>query len=99
MSIVTALTTALYSRLSGGSALTTALGGTKIYHLQAPDGAALPYVVYSQVSGGDLNDTPTREKSQVYYIRAYAASMTTAGTLDYLIDQLMRTNLGSISGW
>lgn len=98
MSIVNAITTSLYSRLSAGTALTNALGGTYIYHMQAPDGAALPYVVYSQVSGGDLNETPNREKSQLYFIRAYAASMGAAGTLDALVDALMRTNL-SVSGW
>ena len=46
MSAYNALNTGIYSTLSGGTALTTALGGTAIYYQQAPDEAALPYVVW-----------------------------------------------------
>ena len=38
---------AIQSALSGGTALITALGGTAIYHLEAPPLHPLPYVVYS----------------------------------------------------
>ena len=55
-----ALNTALYTKLSGGTALTGALGGTCIYHGVAPEGAALPYVVWSYAAGGADNFTRVR---------------------------------------
>lgn len=40
----------LYRTLSQSTAVTTALGGTAIYETLAPQGAAMPYIVY-QVQG------------------------------------------------
>lgn len=99
MSIQNALNTAMYSRLSGGTALITALGGTSIYWLQAPDGASLPYVVFSLQGGGDENITPRRMKNEVYFVRGYSAVSAQAGSIDALCDSLLHGKALSVSGW
>lgn len=68
------LGSAIYSKLSAATALTSLLAGTtSIYHLQAPDNATLPYVVFSTQAGGDENQTPIRRKNLLYFIRGYSA--------------------------
>ena len=76
---------AIYSQLANGTALTTALGGTAIYHLHAPDGAALPYIVFGWQGGGDLNIDPNETNESVQFVRVYAATDAQAGTIDGLI--------------
>jgi hypothetical protein len=46
--------TALYAKLTGASGL-AALVSTRVYNLQAPAGAAFPYVVITLVAGDNLN--------------------------------------------
>lgn len=47
--------------LVADSALTAALGGQRIYSLQAPEGAVLPYVILQIQGGGDVNSSPVAE--------------------------------------
>ena len=98
MSVLNALSAAIYSKLSGGAALTTLLGGAYIYHLQAPTDAALPYVVFSLQAGGPENITPSDMHNDVYFIRAYAASALVAGNIDAAISTLMQTVL-TVTGY
>ena len=95
---INALNAAIYSKLSGGTALVSALGGTCIYHGVAPEGAALPYVVWSYAAGGHENMTPRESVNAVIYVRAYAASAKTAAILDGYVAELMETKL-SVTGW
>ena len=95
---INALNAALYSKLTGGTALVSALGGTCIYHGLAPEGAALPYVVWSYAAGGHENMTPRESVNAVIYVRAYAASAKTAAILDGYVAELMETEL-SVTGW
>jgi hypothetical protein len=92
------LNTALYSTLSAGTALLSLLGGTAIYHLQAPDGAALPYLIYSWQGGG-----PTTEvrylTSQVEFIRAYGTTALQAGSIMAAADALLDYTPMTVSGW
>ena len=99
MSIYNALDTAIYNTLSGGTALTAALGGTAIYYQQAPDGAALPYVVWSYPAGGDDNLTSSRMKSMVAYVRGYADDAAQAGTIDAYCDALLHGKALTVTGW
>jgi len=99
MSVYNALNTAIYNALSGGTALTTALGGTAIYYQQAPDGAALPYVVWSYPAGGDDNLTSSRMKSMVAYVRGYAEKSAQAGTIDGYCDALLHGRVLTVTGW
>jgi hypothetical protein len=94
------LNTAIYSRLSTATALTSLLGGTRIYALQAPEGQALPYVCFSVQGGGDENQSPHRTKNWVVFVRAYASSNAQAGSIDALLDTaLHNVPFTGVSGW
>ena len=95
------LNTALYSRLSGATAITSLLAtGTPIYALQAPEGATLPYIVYSVQGGGDRNDTANRLKDLVVFVRAYATTNARAGSIDTQIDTALHlVPFSSVTGW
>lgn len=90
---------AIYSRLSGGTALVSMLGGTAIYHEAAPDGAALPYVVYSQVSGVINNDSANMVRYPSYFVRGYSTSNITAHQIDAACEALLHHATLTVSGW
>jgi len=96
-----AIDTAIYSRLQGTGALTTLLSGTTaIYHLQAPDGATLPYVVWSIQAGGDENLSRHRVKQLVYFVRGYSGvSAAQAGSIDAQLDTALHLVPLTVSGW
>ena len=94
-----AINSAIYSALSANSALITALGGTAIYHLQAPDNQALPYVVYSWQGGGGVNDNPHDDDESIRFVRAYAATAVQAGNIDALINPLLHKASLSVTGY
>jgi len=93
-----ALNAAIDTRLTGGTALVSALGGTAIYHGGAPEKKALPFVVWSYQAGGAENMTPNASVSEVVYIRAYAPTAKQAAQIDGIVASLMETNL-SVTGW
>jgi hypothetical protein len=106
MSIQTALNTAIYTKLTAGTALTSILaGGTaapSLYFEQAPDNAALPYVVWLLPS--ELDDNAITHRMKDVIVRAYgvAAAPAQAGTVDAQIDaQLHNATLsfGTASSW
>jgi len=99
VSIYNALNTSIKNKLSGGTALVTALGGTAIYYGQAPDQAALPYVIWSYQYGAPENITPHEMSVQLAYVRAYAAGAAQAGTIDGLICGLLHKEELSVVGW
>lgn len=88
-SIYTALNTALGSVLTGSTALTGALGSTAIYYLQAPEGQAVPFVLWSYQSENQENIEPSQLHQAVVYIRCYDTNAARAGTVDGLIDGLI----------
>lgn len=92
---------AIYSRLQTTGALTSLLAGTTaIYHLQAPEGATLPYVVFSLQSGIDDNLSRHRTKQNVWFIRAYSGvSAAQAGSIDAQIDAALHLVPLTVSGW
>jgi hypothetical protein len=93
---------AFYTRLSGGTALTALLaaGTASIFHLQAPEGAALPYVLWSLQGGGDENLSAHRVKQDIYFVRAYSGvSAAQAGAIDAQIDPLLHLVPLTVSGW
>lgn len=94
-----AMGTALYSALTGGSALISALGGTLIYQDQAPDNASLPYVVFSHMGGAPIMATPKDMREGLWYIRAYAQTRAQANRLDGLLDDLVHKVEISVSSW
>lgn len=94
----TELNTAIYTKLSGGTVLTGALGGTCIYHGVAPDEKALPYVVWSYASGIADNITPRESVQEVVYVRAYAESAKQAEAIDAHINNLLAGTL-TVTNW
>ena len=101
MSIYTALNTALYSTLAGGTALTALLAdATSVYFEQAPDDAEMPYVVFNFQALGDGNVTPHRTKDALVFARAYnQTGPALAGTIDAQIDALLHGKVISVAGW
>ena len=96
-----ALDAALYTRLQG-TAITSLLSGTTaLYHVQAPENATLPYVVWNIQGGGDENLTQNRTKSLVVFIRAYSANTPAmAGSIDDQVDAALNNdNPLTVSGW
>lgn len=91
---------AIYTRLTGGTALTALLSGTAaVYAGQAPQGAALPYIVYNQQSGGDENLTPSRSKSYLYQIQIYSGvSQSAAWAIDAQVDALLHGHTFTVGG-
>lgn len=94
------LETAIYSRLSGGTALTALLGGTAAYNTVLPGSASYPAVVFQLQGGGDENLTPRRSKSLLYTIKAISATgAKQAGAVDAEIDTLMHGRPLTVSGY
>lgn len=99
MTVRDAVDDAVYTTLSGGTALIAALGGTAIYNLQAPDDAALPYVVYSHVGGGPDNSIGSDIYDMSYYVRVFAKRNVQARTIEKLFDALLHRQSLSVSGY
>jgi hypothetical protein len=96
---IVALETALYNKLVGSAALITELGGTFIYNKQAPQPPGDNYVVFSQQGGGDVNDTPIRERNILYTVFGIALTQEKAGAIDADIDGALHLAELTITGW
>ena len=94
-----AMGTAIYTKLAGGTALTTALGGTLIYQDQVPDNAGKPYVVFNHMGGGPDNITPRDMRSHLWFVRAYASTRASANAYDGHISGLLHKGTISVSGY
>lgn len=100
MSIVNALNTTIYSKLTGGTALTALLAGTtSIYYQQAPDNATMPYVVFSHQAGGPENINPSDIRQQLVYVRSYATNQALAGSIDAQCSTLLHKQNWNVSGY
>lgn len=91
---------ALYTTMNGGTALTALLASTtSVYDTQAPDVAALPFVVFSHQGGGPDNLAPVNLESNLWYVRAYSASgMKAASEIMTQIDALLHRKALAITG-
>lgn len=100
MSVFNALGSAVYSKLTGGTALTALLASsTAIYNSIPPFEAAYNYVVFNLQTGSEPNDTAHRIKDITLQVRAYATALNTAGSIDAACDTLLHRQALSISGW
>lgn len=100
MSILNLLNTGIYSKLSGGTALTSLLSSsTAIYYQQAPDGASLPYVVFSHQAGGPENITSSDLRNQIVYVRGVARTPTLVNSIDAAISDLLHRQALTIAGY
>ncbi len=96
---IVALETALYNALIGSAALISELGGTFIYNKQAPQDPDDNYVIFNQQGGGDVNDTPIRERNVLYTVFGIALTQEKAGAIDTDIDDALHLAELTISGW
>jgi len=98
MSFFNDLNSAIYTRLTGGTALTGELGGTFIHNGYAPDEASLPYVVWSYQAANQDNMTPSESGQVLLFVRAYATTAKKAGQIDDKVHDLMKSAL-SVGSW
>ena len=89
--IINNTATALYSTLTGGTALTALLSGTAaVYDMQAVEKATYPYVVYNHQGGGPTNETKANLENNVWWIRAYSkTSAKNAALIFTQVDALL----------
>lgn len=100
MSIQNALNAAVYTKLTAATALTSLLAGTtSVYYLQAPDGAALPYVVFNQQGGGPENINPSDMRRATYWVRGYADTPALAGSIDAQLSTAIHGGSLAVSGY
>lgn len=93
-----AMGTAIYTVLTGGSALVAELGGSLIYNGYAPDGQSRPYIIFNHQGGGPENN-PAGMRNNVWVIRAYADTLAKAAAIDKQIDTLLDGNNFSVTGF
>jgi hypothetical protein len=97
-----ALDAAIYTRLQGTAVTTLLSGTTALYHLQAPDNATHPYIVWNIQGGGPVNLDSNRVDNLVLFIRAYvrgAGSASLAGSIDAQIDTALHLVPLTVSGY
>ena len=99
MSVDNLLATSIYSKLTGGTALIAALGGTAIYRSVAPDTATYPRVVFSHMAGGPDNTNPSDMRTAIYSVICWSTSEAQAGTIDALVSALLHKQTLSVTGY
>lgn len=99
MSVFNALNTAVYGVLSTNATLTTLLGGTAVYYMQAPDGATLPYVVFSHQAGNPDNTHAHDMRNQIVYVRGFASSPAMSGSIDMVCGTTLHRRTLAVSGY
>lgn len=94
-----AISSAIYTTLQQGTALTALLAGTNSIYKDNAGTADYPYIIYNLQGGGEENQTPNRSKNVIYFIRAYTKGSTAeAGNIDTQIDNLLHGKTLTISG-
>lgn len=100
MSVTNLLREALYTKLSGGTALTALLAsGSSIYYMQAYDNAPLPYVVFDMAAGGPENINGSDLRSEVVMVKGYGTSADRAGSIDAACSSLLHKGSLSVTGY
>ena len=99
MSVYNVLNAGIQNKLAAGTALTGALGGTFVYYQQAPEGAALPYVVWNYQGGGPLNLTPSDMREMLVTVQVFAATPAQAGTIDGHVSALLHHGTIAVTGY
>lgn len=90
----------LFSALVADTALIAELGGeTAVYNRHAPQGQALPYVVFFHAGGGHENQNPSDLQSHVYMVKGVAGESKKAGTIDALIVDCLNGSTLTVSGY
>ncbi len=97
-----AIDAALYTKLAGGTALTTLLGGTAVYQYLAPEKTDPPYVIYQRMSQVPINVLAGAAiESAAYMVKGVTEgpSAVLAGSVAGAIDTLLQDQTLTISGY
>jgi hypothetical protein len=89
---------AIYNKLVGDSEIST-LVGADVYALQAPSGAAEPYILFKQIAGGFEHTSPRPEIDVVYRIECVATSRENAEEGASAIYHALHDQDLIIDGW
>ena len=92
------LDTALYGALTAYAGL-TALVSTRVYQTEAPQGAALPFVVFNHQAGGLQNMEPTDRIDHLVYVRGFATTQMGAALIDAQVKLALHNVVLTITGW
>lgn len=92
------LHTAIYSKLTGSASL-TALVSTRVYYGLAPEGTALPYVIFTIVNEMMTNDSPRHNLEALYQIEGVATSKASAIQIADVIHDVLHEGDLSVTGW
>ena len=100
MAIYNDTAAALYTALTGGTALTALLAGTtSVYNMQAPDGASLDYVVFQFQGGGPENVNPSSLENNLWTVRCHSeTSAKQAGLIFEQVDTLLHRKSLTVGG-
>lgn len=74
-----ALDKAVYSKLTGSTALCALVGGTanpRIFNTYAPQDTVTPYVVFQKQGGGHFADTPHENVAPIYMSKAVGGGLS-----------------------
>lgn len=89
---------ALYSALSGATALTT-LVSTRIYNPQAPANIVIPYVVFYLASGSMPNQSPRLDINNVYRLEGVGTTRAQAEDVFEAFFTALHLQPLSLTGW
>lgn len=88
----TAIPGALFTRLTGGTALTALLanGTSSVFGPGVPNGADFPYVTFKKMGGAPDNTTPSDMRSYLYSVVGFSeVSQSEANQIDNCVDDLL----------
>lgn len=96
----TAVETGLFAKLStaAGTALWGAGTAARVYTLQAPQGAADPYVIFFYAGGGDENLNPNGSIDTLYQVECWSKTLSQARLGFTYINAALHYKVLTISG-
>src|SRR5437763_153498 len=96
--IIKQLDDAIQSVLAGNPSLNQ-MAGLRVYNLQAPPGAALPYVVFQAISGGWTNDSPRDAVDVIYQVIAWSTDQQQAYKLAEQVHAALHRQTLALPNW
>ncbi len=97
-----ALRQSLYSKITGGTAVTNLLASnTAVYPADdVPSGSLFDYVMYGLSAGGPSNDSPHDAENMVYTVQAVSnVSKRRAVAIDDALRALLHRASLTVTGW
>ena len=93
------LSDAIYDKLYANASILTAVG-TRIFRGVAPQMATYPLIVFMQIAGGTISETPVDAADPLYLVSAVSEiSPAEAETLAGYIETALHRSELTVSGW